>query len=538
VEEKIVAIYLDFENLAISALEAYRGVEKPLKIEPLIRFASTKGNLKVKKVYADWSKKKFSQYQKELLINGFELIHLPETNLLGKNGSDMRLVIDVMEHLYEEPKPDVVLIGSGDSDFIPLIQHIQNKNTEVVLLSFEHSVSEMIKHYCSEFQPLKPLIGEQEPRKSFGDHRQGPSPANRQNANYRKGKHFLQRYLKQRKEPKESISLSELKQDILRFDPEFSEEDFGFLKFKKFIKAYRGDLIEDLEKKDKQWWVQLRKEKKADATKAKVLKDSKAFAEARELVLQLIRSRKQDVPLPMARFKPLLTRLNPDFSEKKLGYRYFKQFAEDLVGDLVDKITEDGYTLYVHFKVPEPQLEEVISEPEPVLSTAQHEPHNKAQNGIATLRPKIESLDVKKAENPAKSEAKTYLEEELLFQPALSDRLLMSGCLLQGMQMYPGMTVPQMNVYLQIHTGLPDDENIFEKYVTLLQQNDLFDIVKGKKNSSNVLFRLKPEFNRPDKLDEAYIEVIGKELSEKFSELDTADILDLLFSLSHSDVTK
>jgi hypothetical protein len=95
-----------------------------------------------------------------------------------------------------------------------------------------------------------------------------------------------------------------------------------------------------------------------------------------------------------------------------------------------------------------------------------------------------------------------------------------------------------MNVYLQIHTGLPDDENIFEKYVTLLQQNDLFDIVKGTKNSSNVLFRLKTEFNRPDKLDEAYIEVIGKELSEKFSELDTADILDLLFSLSHSDVTK
>ena len=77
----------------------------------MIRFANTKGNLKIKKVYADWSKKKFSQYQKDLLVQGFELIHLPETNLLGKNGSDMRLVIDVMEHLYEEPKPDVVLIG-------------------------------------------------------------------------------------------------------------------------------------------------------------------------------------------------------------------------------------------------------------------------------------------------------------------------------------------------------------------------------------------------------------------------------------------
>jgi hypothetical protein len=533
VEEKIVAIYLDFENLAISALEAYRGVEMPLKIEPIIRFASTKGTVKIKKVYADWSKKKFSQYQKELLINGFELIHLPETNLLGKNGSDMRLVIDVMEHLYEEPRPDVVLIGSGDSDFIPLIQHIQNKNIEVVLLSFEHSVSEMIKHYCSEFIALKGLLGPQKTferstplQVTYANNAQSTPQGNPQ---LRRGKYFLQRYLKQRKEPKEVVSLSELKQDILRFDAEFSEENYGFAKFKKFIKAYRGDLIEDIEKKDKQWWVRLKEEKKAESLKMPLAKNSQAFAEARKLVERLIANRKQDAPLPMARFKPLLTNLDPDFSEKKMGYRYFKQFAEDLVGDLIEKITEDGYTLYVHFKkLEEPELASPV-----LVSQEQGTQH---QNGSTAIPSKIESLDAKRAAMAAKIEAKTYLEKDLLFQSTLDDRLIMGTCLLQGMKMYAGMTVPQMKVYLQIHTGLPDDEDIFEKYVTLLQQNDLFDTVKGNDITSNALLQLKPDFDRADKLDEAYIEAIGKELGSHFEGLSNADMLDLLFSHPQSDV--
>ncbi len=505
-EEKNVAIYLDFENLAISALEAYRGIEMPLKIEPIIQFARTKGTPKIKKVYADWSKKKFSLYQKELLMNGFELIHLPETNLLGKNGSDMRLVIDVMEHLHEEPKPDIVLIGSGDSDFIPLIQHMQQRNTEVILLSFEHSVSDMIKHYCSEFKPLKELLGPQKsPRPHQPQGNRNGQAEQHVSSNYRNGKAFLQRYLAERKNDKDVIALSELKQDILKFDPAFSEESYGFIKFKKFIKAYKGDLIEDLEKKDQQWWVivkKIQKEKKEENSPQKVAKNSPDFEAARELVKQLIARRKQDHPLPMARFKPLLTKLDPTFSEKKLGYRFFKQFVEDLVGDLIDEITEDGYTLYVHFKE------------------------------------KNKRLDVIKAENPAKNEAKTYLDEHLLFQFELSDRLQMGANLLEGMQRYKGMTLPQMKAYLQIHTGLIADDYLFEKYVHLLHQNDLFVQVESEPQASSPLFQLKAGYDRPDKLDEAYIEAIGKELSQQFESLSSGDILDLLFALPQKDSEK
>ncbi|MEZ4686305.1 MAG: NYN domain-containing protein [Bacteroidia bacterium] len=157
-DHKQTAIYLDFENIAISAGEVYKGQHMPVKMEPIVSYAEAKGKLRVKKVYADWSKKKFSQYQKNLMIQGFDLVHLPETNLLGKNGSDMRLVIDVMDHIQTFPEIDTVIIGSGDSDFIPLLQYLQSKNKEVVIIGFEHSVSAVIKHYCSEFRSLEEII--------------------------------------------------------------------------------------------------------------------------------------------------------------------------------------------------------------------------------------------------------------------------------------------------------------------------------------------------------------------------------------------
>ncbi|MEL6626579.1 MAG: NYN domain-containing protein, partial [Bacteroidota bacterium] len=94
-----VAIYLDFENLAISAETVYPSRDKPLDIGPLVDYATTKGVICSRKAYADWSKDIFAQYQNRLMDQGFELIHLPETNLQGKNGSDVRLAVDVMEYM-------------------------------------------------------------------------------------------------------------------------------------------------------------------------------------------------------------------------------------------------------------------------------------------------------------------------------------------------------------------------------------------------------------------------------------------------------
>ncbi|MEL6843165.1 MAG: NYN domain-containing protein, partial [Bacteroidota bacterium] len=153
-----VAIYLDFENLAISADTVYPSRVGPLSIDPIVEFALDKGAIRIKRAYADWSRDLFAQYQPKLMEKGFELIHLPATNLQGKNGSDVRLAIDVMEMLEQFSDIDFVIIGSGDTDFIPLIQRLRSRGKTVLVLGFEHSVGNLVKLNSAAFKSLEELL--------------------------------------------------------------------------------------------------------------------------------------------------------------------------------------------------------------------------------------------------------------------------------------------------------------------------------------------------------------------------------------------
>jgi len=61
----------------------------------------------------------------------------------------------------------------------------------------------------------------------------------------------------------------------------------------------------------------------------------------RELLIRYMRGRMADEPVYMSVLKTDLMRLQPSFSEKRYGYRTFKEFIESFKGDLVEKILED-----------------------------------------------------------------------------------------------------------------------------------------------------------------------------------------------------
>ena len=237
-EEQKVAIYLDFENLAISAETIYPSKNRPLALQPLVDFANTKGDILVKKAYADWSKDIFSQYQTMLMEQGFELVHLPETNLQGKNGSDVRLAVDVMEFIEFFPSIGNILIGSGDTDFIPLIQRLRSRGKSVITVGFEHSVGKLVKRNSAEFKSLEELIGKPEKESPFSDFSE--------NIDVSYGRNLLLRYLKSKTDDN-PILMSQLKQHLLRLDPSFSEKELGFTSFKFFVESLVGDLVEKVE---------------------------------------------------------------------------------------------------------------------------------------------------------------------------------------------------------------------------------------------------------------------------------------------------
>lgn len=236
-QEPNVGIYLDFENLAISAETVYTSQDKPLIIEPLIDFAASKGNICIRKAYADWTKQICGQYQSILMEGGFELVHMPDTNLQGKNGVDVRLAVDVMDNLANLEHIGVMIIGSGDSDFIPLIQHIKAKGVQAIVIGFEHSVARLIKKNSIEFKSLEDIIGEPDIE---GIHDYSAERIN----GY--GRELIVRFIKNHN-PEEPILLSSFKQSLLRMDPEFSEKDLGYSSFTKFLQAYQGDVVQKID---------------------------------------------------------------------------------------------------------------------------------------------------------------------------------------------------------------------------------------------------------------------------------------------------
>lgn len=491
-------------------------MDRPLKAHPIVKYAESLGKVRIKKAYADWSKKKFSQYQKLLISEGFELIHLPETNLMGKNGSDMRLVIDVMGQLQQHHEVNTIIIGSGDSDFIPLTQHMLNQNKEVVVIGFDHSVSDMVRNYCTEFISLQEILGS---AKSLAASPEGDSSCKKNHPPVSpEARELLMKFLKGRMN-QEPIALSVLKQELLKMDPSFSETDWGFKKFRKFIRSFQGDLVNRMEKRHREWLVYFDEIKEADASEGMaspvLLRERPAFEEARQLVLKMLEERGSQEPLPMARFKPLLLKLDPEFSEKKLGYRYFKHFAEELVGDLVEKISVENHNYTLHFSpLPEQKPLAITSgKTLPLMPNGTYKSFFKPQM--------VEKL--------VREEAKNYLTQELSYNVHRDQRLQMGHCLIEGFQETPWMNLEQMKAILRDHCQKPASTHSIRKFILSLKYGGAFVPSKHSQGLSSKLLGLKSVISHAEDLDDCYIQQIGKVMKSKFPSLSNNEIVEILF---------
>ena len=238
-----LAIYLDFENLAISADQAFSHIERPLKLGPLLDYGATKGTISIKKAYADWARPDNNRYIRHLIKYGFELKYLPGTSQRGKNGADIQMSIDVLEDMQFYPL-DAVMIGSGDTDFLPLIRRVLARGKKVYLTGFDDSVGDIIRDNCSEYQSLDTLLSVYL-LPDFDVNEESEEESEVLTSSLRKGRDLLIRYIRS-KNPDEAVLFSLLKNELLRLQPSFSEESLGFRSFTEFMESFKGDLIEEI----------------------------------------------------------------------------------------------------------------------------------------------------------------------------------------------------------------------------------------------------------------------------------------------------
>jgi uncharacterized protein (TIGR00288 family) len=141
-----LAVFCDFENVALGAREAEYG---ELDMSLVLLRLLDKGQIIVKKAYADWER--FKNARRSLHEAAFELIEIPHVSYSGKNSADIRMVVDALDLCFTKPHVDIFVVVTGDSDFSPLVGKLRENNKQVVGLGVKASTSRLLVECCDEF---------------------------------------------------------------------------------------------------------------------------------------------------------------------------------------------------------------------------------------------------------------------------------------------------------------------------------------------------------------------------------------------------
>lgn len=152
-EEPLIAVFIDFENLAIGVRSMKAG---SFRIELILKRLLEKGRLVFKRAYCDWSH--YQDAIRSFHAQGIELIDIPQTKMSGKNSADIRMVVDALDLCYSKDHIDVFALISGDSDFSPLVSKLKENNKRVIGCGVKSSTSDLLISNCDEFIYYDDLI--------------------------------------------------------------------------------------------------------------------------------------------------------------------------------------------------------------------------------------------------------------------------------------------------------------------------------------------------------------------------------------------
>jgi uncharacterized protein (TIGR00288 family) len=229
-DEALIAVFVDFENLAIGVREMNAGT---FQIQLVLKRLLEKGRIVYKRAYCDWSH--YKDAVQEFHGQGVELIDIPQRRMSGKNSADIRMVVDALDLCYSKDHIDVFALLSGDSDFSPLVSKLKENNKRVIGCGVKSSTSDLLIANCDEFLYYDDLI--RAARKTRAAPRKGrPEEDKKQEAFDR-----VLEVLHSVEQDYDPLWGSLLKQTIRRVYPGFSESYYGYGSF--------SDLLENMKTK-------------------------------------------------------------------------------------------------------------------------------------------------------------------------------------------------------------------------------------------------------------------------------------------------
>jgi uncharacterized protein (TIGR00288 family) len=330
-DEERIALFLDYENLAIGAREQLHLTDFDFK--PIADALAERGRVVVRRAYADWLR--FDDDRRVLTRNHVELIEIPQRmGSVRKNAADIKMAVDAIELCFERDYITTFVLGTGDSDFTPLVHKLRELNRRVIGIGVEASTSALLPPACDEFLFYERLEGvelvdaRRTPARAKRATKRAPAaeeeraaddeqPAARgQEADLRVlVTQTLSGLLRSATGP---VLASMLKRAILRKDPTFSETTYGFRGFSELLRNLEEQGLVALTPGPGQGDPEV-------SFPAEVGDEQAAFALLRSVVDRLTA---KSGPPHLSGLKTQLRKVEPDFSEKRFGYGGFLQFCK------------------------------------------------------------------------------------------------------------------------------------------------------------------------------------------------------------------
>ena len=147
-----VAVFVDVQNIYYTVKQCYN-----CHFNYNAFWAETTSGREIVKAVAyaiDRGDQKQRQFQNILKGIGFEVKLKPfiERNDGSSKGDwDVGISIDIVSML---DMLDVVILASGDGDFCPLVELIQQKNKRIEVIAFEHNTAMDLQRQVDKFYPI------------------------------------------------------------------------------------------------------------------------------------------------------------------------------------------------------------------------------------------------------------------------------------------------------------------------------------------------------------------------------------------------
>jgi len=242
-EDKLIAVFVDYENLALGVRGGRPG---KFDMQIVLNRLLEKGRIVFKRAYCDWSN--YRPATRDLHTLGIELVDIPQTRASGKNSADIHMVVDAVDLCYAKQHIDTFALVTGDSDFSPLASKLKENDKQVIGCGVRESTSDLLIRNCDEFIYYDSLVDAvqkvQTTRQSASKKRpQRKQPAKKgakesgSDDQHDVALDKLMQVVASLEDDYDPLWGSLVKQTLRRVDPGFRERSYGFQTF--------ADLLEE-----------------------------------------------------------------------------------------------------------------------------------------------------------------------------------------------------------------------------------------------------------------------------------------------------